>query len=106
MDTTYSLNRTGRSLKWPVLFGIILLLLGGVGYFVFGRNDRFISPMPETTAVEIIFYTPTPEPVTPTSSPSATPKITTKPRQPSATSKPESTVSPTRSVSVTPTSNP
>lgn len=95
MDTTYSVSRKDRNYKWPIIIGLILLLLAGLGYLVFSGSQKFISPLPETPAVEIIFYTPTPEPVTPTSTPSATPKAAKKP-----------TATPTKSATATPTAKP
>ena len=102
MDTTYSVNRGNGNYKWLILTAVVILLLGGVGYYIFGSTKRFVSPLPEEPSMEIIFYTPTPEPVTPTSSPSATPKAGIKP---SPTKKPTTvpSVSPTAEASKTPT---
>ena len=105
MDTTYSVNRNNRNFKWPIILLGLAILLGGVGYLIFGKSSNFISPLPETPAVEIISYTPTPEPVTPTSSPSATPKSAKKPTA-TATPKKDLTATPTKTVTATPTNKP
>lgn len=93
MDTTYTINRNNRNFKWPIVILTVLVLLGGIGYLVFGASNKFISPIPTEPAMEIIFYTPTPEEMTPTSSPSATPKTAKKP-------------SPTKKPATSPTINP
>ena len=83
---------------------IVLLLIAGSILAVSNRR-KFLSPLPETPAYDIIFYTPTPEPLTPTSSPSATVKAEAKA---TVTSKPSpkatvtEAVSPTTALSLTP----
>lgn len=79
-----------------VLFAVILSVVIGSIYLIFSGKKQIISPVPAQPAFEVIFYTPTPGPVTPTSTPSATPKP--KKVQPTAT--PVKT-SPTPSVKVT-----
>src|SRR3989344_3562082 len=100
MDTTYSSSRNNRNFKLPAVLILIVVLLGGAGYFALNASSKFISPLPDTPAVEIIFYTPTPEPVTPTSSPSATPKVAKK-LAATATPKKETTATPTKTITVT-----
>lgn len=105
MDSTYSLKRE-RNYRWLFLVAGLVLILGGAGYLIFGRSGNLISPLPDTPAVEIIFYTPTPEPVTPTSSPSATPKPGAKKATVTAAPKKELTLTPTKSASVSATKAP
>ena len=83
----------------------VVILVGGVIMYVLNRNKPIVSPVPPKPSLEIIFYTPTPEMASPTSSPSATPKLTPTGKavklKPSPT--PEEKPSPTGKVSPTPT---
>ncbi|OGG02940.1 hypothetical protein A2W14_02025 [Candidatus Gottesmanbacteria bacterium RBG_16_37_8] len=97
MDVSYLGNRNNKNFMLPVIIVVVVILLAGVGFVVFKSRSKFISPLPDEPAVEIIFYTPTPEPVTPTSSPSATPR---------SQKKASPTITPTNAVTATPTNKP
>ncbi|OGG16891.1 hypothetical protein A3D78_06440 [Candidatus Gottesmanbacteria bacterium RIFCSPHIGHO2_02_FULL_39_14] len=88
MDSSYSLKQNNRRFLLPVVI-VLVVFISGIGFLIIKSKSRLISPLPDEPAVEIIFYTPTPQMRTPTSSPSATPK--TAVRQPSPTKKTEVT---------------
>lgn len=74
MDLSYQPTRSGNNYLKFVPIIIVVTIIGGV-LFLFLRKPKIVSPLPETPSFEVIFYTPSPEPITPTSSPSATPKV-------------------------------
>ncbi|KKS47974.1 hypothetical protein A3J20_00905 [Candidatus Gottesmanbacteria bacterium RIFCSPLOWO2_02_FULL_42_29] len=104
MDVSYNQSRK-KSFLVPLVLALIVLLLIAGSILAVSNRRKFLSPLPETPAYEIIFYTPTPEPLTPTSSPSATVKAEAKA---TVTSKPSpkatvtEAVSPTTALSLTP----
>lgn len=73
-----------------IIFGIIYLFLGG--------QNKFVSPVPAEPSFKVIYYTPTPGPITPSSTPSATPKVK---KAVTPTSAPTKAVTPT----ITPKTN-
>lgn len=93
-----------RSKRIPVRTFVVIFLLVIIGltayYFLTARN-KLISPLPESPTFEVIFYTPTPPPVT-ISTPSATPKTTPKPA-PTGKPKPTVTLAPSLSPTIKPT---
>lgn len=104
MDETY-LSRKPKN--WLGTFAVLLvfiLIVAGALIFVGGRKN-LVSPIPKEPTFKVIFYTPTPEPVTPTSTPSATPKVKTAS---TATPKPspKDTGTPTPKATVSPTVKP
>ncbi len=110
MDETY-LGHVKPKKRWGIIFLLVVILLiaaGGI-YMWFKGSQKIISPVPPQPSFEVIFYTPTPAPVTPTSIPSVTPRVkpTTVPTKaptptvkvtsaatPSATTKPAATLTP------------
>lgn len=76
MDVSYNQGRK-KSFLLPLVLALIVLLLIAGAILAVSNRRKLLSPLPETPAYEIIFYTPTPEPLSPTSSPSAT--VTSKP---------------------------
>ena len=104
MDVSYNQSRKKSFLVPVILMLIVLLAIAGAILAVSNRR-KLLSHLPETPAYEIIFYTPTPEPLSPTSSPSATPKAEAKATVTSKPS-PKATVtealSPTTAVTLTP----
>lgn len=85
---------------WGMIFIIIALIIvvGGGLYLYFGSRQKFVSPIPAEPSFKVIYYTPTPGPVTPSSTPSATPKV-----KPAPTKVPLPTVTPTPADTATPT---
>ena len=81
-----------------VIVGFFVLVAIIVGMLVSGK--KILSPVPEESAIKIIFVTPTPTqiPVSVTVTPTATPKPTAKPK-PTATPTPK----PTAAATPTPT---
>jgi len=75
MDLSYSQGerRKKRMLLPLFLAGVVLLIASG-GILALSNRKELVSPLPEQPALEMIFYTPTPLPLSPTGSPSATPK--------------------------------
>jgi len=104
MDVSYNQSRK-KSFLVPLVLALIVLLLIAGSILAVSNRRKFLSPLPETPAYEIVFYTPTPEPLSPTSSPSATVKAEAKA---TVTSKPSpkatvtEAVSPTTALSLTP----
>lgn len=76
MDENY-LGHAKPKKRWGIIFLLVVIILIAVGgiYLWFKGSQKIISPVPPQPSFEVIFYTPTPAPVTPTSSPSATPKV-------------------------------
>lgn len=104
MEETYlgKRKKTNQWLVWVLLI-ILAVVVFVIGYYwIFGR-DRMIRPIPAKPSFEVVFYTPTPGETTPTSSPSATPKVKASVK-PTAT--PKLTVTPKPSVTVTPKLSP
>lgn len=63
--------------RWGLLLLIIVIVLvisDGL-YFLLKGKAKFVTPVPAEPSFKIIYYTPTPGPVTPSSTPSATPKV-------------------------------
>lgn len=97
MEETY-LGKRKNSRQW--LFWVLLIILavvvfGILFYWIFGR-DRMIRPIPAKPSFEVVFYTPTPAESTPTSTPSATPKVKAVVK-PTTTPKPKATSTPSLS---------
>ena len=102
MDNAYLRPRKSNFIAPIVILLVIVTLVGGAAYFLLNKKDKFLSPVPPEPDFEVIFYTPTPRPITPSSTPSATPKVkksvptsTPKPVKPTATATPETQPSPT-----------
>lgn len=70
-----------------IIIGILLLIGAAYSWFTMGKSD-LVYPVPPKADFEVIYYTPSPEPVTPTSSPSATPTGSKKKAAATATPKP------------------
>lgn len=94
MEETY-LGKRKNSTQW--LFWVFLIILAVVilviGYYWFAGRDRMIRPIPAKPSFEVVFYTPTPAETTPTSTPSATPKVKAT-AKPTVTPKPKATSTP------------
>lgn len=69
-----------KSQKWGliIIFAVALIAGGGIYYFLKGKS-KFISPVPAEPSFKVIYYTPTPGPITLSSTPSATPKVKATP---------------------------
>lgn len=98
-----------NSKKWlGVALVVIAGIIIGVVVFLFIKSSRkLISPVPPKPNFEVIFYTPTPGPVSPSATPSATPKVKkalTPTASPKATA--SATVKPTVKASPSPTTKP
>lgn len=100
--------------RWGLLLVIVgvALVVGGGVYLLFGGKASFISPIPAEPSFKVIYFTPTPGPVTPSSTPSATPKVKATPTKsvptkadvtPSVTPKTSPSVTPKAIVTITPT---
>jgi flagellar basal body-associated protein FliL len=100
MDGAY-LGERQKKKPWYILVAIAVIIVIGAGiYFLVNSKKMLVSPVPPEPAFEVIFYTPTPGAVSPTATPSATPKLkktptatpkltpSTKNASPSATVKP------------------
>src|SRR3989338_1271703 len=98
MDVSYGQSRK-KSLFIPAVFTVIVLVVIAGAVFAVSNRRKLLSPLPETPAYEIVFYTPTPEPLSPTSSPSATVKAEAKA---TATAKPTPKATLTSSLSTSP----
>lgn len=95
-----------------VVLAVALLVIGAIYYMASGK-PKFVSPIPTEPSFKVIYYTPTPGPVTPSSTPSATPKVkptatkaptpTKGEATPTVTPKVSPTVTPKATVTVTPT---
>ena len=103
MEFSYSTTHHRPKFAVPLFIAFLILILSGAGYLIFGRQSGFISPLPEEPALEIIFYTPTPEELTPTSSASA---VTVTPVKATVTEKPKRSVTPSDEITPTPTEKP
>lgn len=106
MEETYLGKRKNSNLwlVWVLLIILAVVVLV-VGYFWISGKDRMIRPIPAKPSFEVVFYTPTPAESTPTSSPSATPKVkaVVKPTAaPKLTATPKLTVTATPKLSPTP----
>lgn len=90
------------SRNWAIILILIVFVLAisGIAYFVFGKSSSIVSPVPAEPSFKVIYYTPTPGPITPSSTPSATPKVKAT-SAPVPTTKVSPTVTP--KVTVTPT---
>src|SRR3989337_1937828 len=112
MDETY-LSRGDKPKNWLGIAFIALFVVAiGAGIYLFFKSrEKIVSPVPLQPTFEVVFFTPTPVPASPTSTPSATPRagrtptVTPRPTGPTVTGK---TSSPTPSVkaSPSPTSKP
>lgn len=67
-------------------WGVILLslfaaiiVIAGAWYLILGSKQQLVSPVPAEPSFKVIYYTPTPGPITPSSTPSATPKVKAAP---------------------------
>lgn len=74
MDQSYL---GSRQKKWPIPLFVTMgvIIVGGVIFFFATRKSELVSPVPKQPSFEVVFYTPTPGVITPTFSPSATPKV-------------------------------
>lgn len=75
MDDGYIGQRTNK--KWLLPLTVIAVVVG-VSFLIFFfliNKEKMVSPIPSKPSFEVIFYTPTPGAATPTSTPSATPKV-------------------------------
>ena len=104
MNETY-LDRKKNSYQWLVwaLLIILAVVVLVIGYFWISGKDKMIRPIPAKPSFEVVFYTPTPAESTPTSTPSATPKVKAVVK-PTAT--PKLTATPKPTVTVTPKLSP
>lgn len=96
-----------KSKRWGILLVIVAvaLIFGGGLYFLFGGKNKFVSPVPTEPSFKVIYYTPTPGPITPSSTPSATPKVKAVPTKPVPT-KAEASPSITPKTSASPSATP
>ncbi len=92
------------SKRWGLLLAVVavVLILGGGFYFFFGGKQKYISPVPVEPSFKVIYYTPTPAIVIPSSTPSATPKVKAVPTKPAPT-KAEASPTVTPKATATPT---
>lgn len=93
-----------KSQKWGlilIILAVAILAGGGIYYFLKGK-PKFVSPIPAEPSFKVIYYTPTPGPVTPSSTPSATPKVKATPAKVVPT-KSETTPTVTPKATATPT---
>ncbi len=76
MDEVYLPGKDEKKNFLPLIliFIFIVIIVMGVVFLMRG-NKKIISPIPPKPSFEVIFYTPSPLPATPTSTPSATPKV-------------------------------
>lgn len=91
MEASYLDRRRPKYLVIVLPILVIALLVGGVIFWLKNRQS-IISPVPPTPSFEVIFMTPTPEPVSPTATPSATLKTS---EGATSTPRPTSTDTPT-----------
>jgi hypothetical protein len=104
MDTTYLGSKpNSKGLAILIFVGVIILVIGGGAYLYFKGKQQMVSPIPPEPTFQEIFYTPTPPEMSPTSTPSATPKGKKSPTpSPKATATPKVTVTPKTTATVTP----
>lgn len=113
MEEAYVDQRPKNWLPLLAVIGIFILISGGVFLWV-KASQKLVSPIPPKPSFEVIFYTPSPLPASPTSTPSGTlvpRKKTVKPtatpveEKPTPTKKPtvEPTVEPSATSSPSPT---
>lgn len=87
-----------------LIITVLFILIGGL-YLYFSGKQKFISPVPPTPGFKVVYYTPTPGEATPTSTPSATPKVKTVTKAP-PTKAPVPTGTPSASVTPKATETP
>lgn len=108
MDETY-LRPGGEKKRFGPFIVIILVIIvvAALIFFLTRGNKKIVSPIPPKASFEVIFYTPTPFAVSPTSTPSATPKVRKAPTAtPAAKATPKITLTPTIKSSPSPTVKP
>ncbi len=76
-----------KSRKWGLLVILVIIVLVAIAglYFLFGGKNKLVSPVPEEPSFKVTYFTPTPGPITPSSTPSATPKVKAAPTKPAPT---------------------
>lgn len=98
------MNNLSNSWGKVIVIILVFLITVGLGFFIFGNKPPLISPVPLEPSFKVIYYTPTPGPITPSSTPSATPKVKATPTKvapvktevaPSVTPKATATLTPT-----------
>lgn len=107
MDETYLPGRKPVNRTMIVVLIVVLAVLAGGVYLYLKGKQNIISPVPPEPSFTVIYYTPTPGPVTPSSTPSATLKPTKAPAdtpipRASATTAPVNTPAASPSASTTP----
>jgi hypothetical protein len=108
MDEAY-LRPSGEKRRWGrfLLLVLVVLIVAASIFFLVGRGKKIISPVPPKASFEVTFYTPTPLPISPSSTPSATPKGKKAPSAtPSVKVTPKATATPTVKSSPSPTVKP
>ena len=107
MDETYLRTRGEKKNFLPLILIFLIIVVIAVAVIFLTRGKKYIvSPIPPKPSFEVVFYTPTPLPVTPSSTPSATPKGK-KPTVTLAVSvTPKATATPTVKSSPSPTVKP